>query len=83
VRFWSRKSKKSGYDIEPSAPSPGVLARIRRAHRDELLRAGEWQRLQEQRIDDAEDRGVRADAERERHDGDDREAGILRSWRMP
>ena len=32
------------------------------------------QRLQQQRVDDAEDRGVRADAERQRGDGDEAEA---------
>ena len=35
-----------------------------------------WQRPPEHGVDDAEDAGVRADAERERHDGDGGEAGL-------
>ena len=42
---------------------------------DEPRRIGERQRPEKHRVDHAEDRRVRADAERERHDGDGREAG--------
>ena len=44
-----------------------------------------WQRLQQEPVHDAEDRGVRADAEAERQHGDRRKSGILleRSQRMP
>src|SRR5262249_39100281 len=42
---------------------------------DELLGLLEVERLQERRVDHAEDRRVRADAEREREDRDGREAG--------
>ena len=37
----------------------------------------ERQRLEQERVDHAEDGGVRADPERERQDGDDGEAGML------
>ena len=43
----------------------------------EPIRIGERQRLQEHRIDGAENRGRRADAERERQDGGKRECRIL------
>ena len=39
-------------------------------HHDDLVRIGVGQRLQQHRIHHAEDCGVRADAEGERHDGD-------------
>ena len=43
------------------------------AHRDETIGVGQMQRRQEHRIYHAEDRGVRADAERQRGDRDERE----------
>src|SRR6476620_4877148 len=54
-------------------------ARIRRlfAQRDEPMGFRIWQRTQEHRVDEAEDRGVRSDAEREREHGDRREARAL------
>ena len=42
---------------------------------DEAVGVGVRQRLQQQGVDDAEDRGVRADAEREREHGHQDEAG--------
>ena len=44
-------------------------------HLEQLLRVRKWQRSQQHAVDDGEDRGVRADAERERDDGGDRERG--------
>ena len=41
---------------------------------DEPVRVRERQRLEEHGLDDAEDRRVRADRERERRDDDEREA---------
>ena len=38
---------------------------------------GKWQRLQEDRVDHAEDGGVRANPEREGQDGDDGERGMF------
>ena len=46
----------------------------RAADMDEPVRVRERQRLEEHDIDDAENRGVRADGERERRDDDEREA---------
>ena len=48
---------------------------------EQALRLRDGKRLQQQRIDEAEDRGVRADAERKRQDGDDREC--RRSTQQP
>jgi hypothetical protein len=48
----------------------------RRGDPDQLLRIGEWQRAEQQRVDDAEDGDVGADAEGEDEDGDDGEAAI-------
>ena len=53
------------------------LGQIDAADGDEFLRRREWQRLQEHRVDHAEDGGVRADPEREREHGDDGERGML------
>ena len=44
------------------------------ADRDELLRLRERKRLEQDGVDDTEDRGVRADADRQREHGDNREA---------
>src|SRR5207245_11002116 len=43
----------------------------------ERVRLVKWQRAQQDRIDHAEDRGIRADAEGEGEHGDGRESGIL------
>jgi hypothetical protein len=37
---------------------------------DEAVRIREWQRLEQNAVDDAENRGVGADAESERENGD-------------
>ena len=50
---------------------------INAAHGHEFLGRREWQRLQEHRVDHAEDGGVRTDAEREREHRDKGEAGML------
>ena len=49
----------------------------RPARSDEPVGLGERQRLQQDCVDDAEDRAVRADAEGQRRDGHEREAGRL------
>src|SRR2546421_8549747 len=54
-----------------------VEARSGACNGDELLRMNIGQRLQKHAIDDAEDRGVRADAQRERHNGHQGKAGIF------
>ena len=54
-----------------------VLRLVRRAQSDQPVRLAIRQRTQEDRVDDAEERDVRADAEREAEDGDQREAGRL------
>ena len=54
-----------------------VLRLVRRAQSDEPVRFAIRQRTQKDRVDDAEERDVRADAEREAEDGDQREAGRL------
>ena len=41
------------------------------------LRIGDRQRPQQHRVDQAEDRRVRADAQRQRQDGDEAESGAL------
>ena len=71
----------------------GVLAPEEEPRNGELLRAlpgelarglhhatglGERQRPEKQAVDDAPDRGVRADGERQSENGDDREPGTLR-----
>ena len=48
---------------------PGAVCHTR----DERVGLGKRQRFQEDAADDAEDRGVGADPERERQDGDQRE----------
>ena len=45
---------------------------------DQSLRLLAGQRAQQDTIGDAEDRGVGADAERQCHDGDLRQSGLLR-----
>jgi hypothetical protein len=56
----------------------GVRAAIAaaREHVCELLRMNDRQRTEERAVDEAEHRGVEADADRQRRDGDQREAGI-------
>src|SRR5579871_2586490 len=44
---------------------------------NETVGVFEWQRMKKDRVDDAEDRGVGADAERKCQDGDRGEAGIF------
>ena len=44
---------------------------------------GPRQRAEQHGVDDAEDRGVRADSQREREDGDGGEAGMAREHRAP
>jgi len=44
---------------------------------EELVGAGIWQRFEKDGVNHAEDRGVGADAEREREDGDRGESGIF------
>ena len=51
--------------------------KIDSADGNELVRRRKRERFQEDRVDHAEDRGVRADPERERENGDDGEAGVL------
>ena len=48
----------------------------RRRNPDQLLRVGKGQRAQQQRVDDAEDGDVGADAEGENEDGDEGEAAV-------
>ena len=50
----------------------------RRAQRDQLACRGYCERSQNQTVGDAEHRRVRADADGDRHDGDEREPGVLR-----
>ncbi len=57
--------------IEPQLREPA-------ADQNELARARIRQRPKQHAVDDAEDRGVGADAERQREHGDDREAGRAR-----
>ena len=69
-------------------PPIGVQARIAgklEQQFDQFVRPLDGQRPQDHRIDDAEDRGVGADAEPERHDDDGRKARILveRPKRVP
>jgi hypothetical protein len=54
-----------------------VLRLVRRAQSDEPVRFAIRERTQKDRVDDAEERDVRADSEREAEDGDQREAGRL------
>ena len=53
------------------------LAGVDHADRDELVRRGKGQRLEQDRVDHAEDGGVRADAERKGEHGDDGEGGMF------
>ena len=55
----------------------GLVARPLLPQDDQLVAALVGQRLEEHAVDDAEDRGVGADAERHRQDDDEREA-----WRL-
>ena len=48
-------------------------ASIERAKGDQSLRLRKWERLEQNRVNDAEDGGVRANADREREDRDDSE----------
>ncbi len=50
----------------------------RRTHCDQFAGRGHCERSQDQAVGDAEHRGVRADADGDRQDGDQREAGVLR-----
>jgi hypothetical protein len=52
-----------------------LLAPLAEAH--EPVRVFEGQRPQQHAVDDRKDRRVRADAQRERENGDRREAGLL------
>jgi hypothetical protein len=52
-----------------------VLQRIRQIDADQAIRLGIGQRPQQDAVDDAEDGGVGADAERDGQDGDDRKSG--------
>ena len=54
-----------------------AIACIRHPDGNELLGDGKRQRLQEHRVNHAEDGGVRADAEAEGEHGDDGEAGMF------
>src|SRR5260370_39685561 len=54
-----------------------ILRLVRRTQSDEPVRFAIRQRTQKDRVDDAEERDVRADSEREAEDGDQREAGRL------
>ena len=54
-----------------------LFAGIGHADGEELLRLWKWKRLKEQRIDHAENGGVRADAESQRKHGDDCERRVL------
>ena len=58
-----------------------VLLEIARLHHDEAVGVRIRKRREQDRVDHAEDRRVRADAEREREHGDESEPGDLRSWR--
>ena len=51
--------------------------RGRGIHGVELVRFGEWKRIEEYTVDDGEEGGVGADAQSESEDGDGGEAGIL------
>ena len=53
------------------------LARVGHADGDELIGLRKWKRFQQDRVDDAEDGGVRADPQREGEDRDDGERGVL------
>jgi hypothetical protein len=52
-----------------------ILLFVRRAQPDQAIRFGKGERFQEHRIDDAEQRDVRADPEREAQDRNDSEPG--------
>ena len=69
------------------ASSSSVVAPCRVSSRhsdgDQLLRLRERQRLEENRVDHAEDGGVRADAEREREHGDESETGMFEELAKP
>ena len=63
----------------------GAAARVALAERDDAGGLAVRQRPQQHAVDDAEDRGVGADAERQRDHGDEREGGTLEeradAWR--
>src|SRR6266702_2727511 len=54
-----------------------ALSRITFPNRYQAIWVLEWKRPEQHRVDDTENRGVRADAEREREHGHGREAGVL------
>ena len=71
--------------IEPGRRRDRVVtvAAPRLVHHDQVFAVGIRQRPQQQLIDDGEDRGVGADAEREREDDGKREAGAAPQIRGP
>ena len=75
--FWSRRLAYSGY--EKILGSPLGIA----DERDELIRPLDRQRPNQHLVQQREDRGVRADAQRQREHSDGREAGMRSSIRAP
>ena len=78
----SRKSRTSGTEKVMFSP-PGPVHRV--AQVDEPVAVAVGQRLEQHAADDAEDRRVGADAERQREDDDGGEAGAVsqRAQRVP
>ena len=61
----------------------GAILRGLLAERHQAIRLGEWQRLEQDGVDDAENRGVAANPEREREDGDRAVGGLLPQHARP
>src|SRR6266545_2319205 len=58
-------------------PGPGLKLRPVGPNHDQSPRLTVWGLAQQHTVDDAENRAVRADAQAERDDGNQREAGIF------
>ena len=61
----------------------GTVVATRDLDLDELFGVRHRERAQPERVEQLEDGGVRADAQRQRQDRDRREAGFSRSRRAP
>ena len=71
-RVAARKSRKSGSEYGPCLDAVGG---IRVPHPDEAVGRRERERIEQDAAHDAEDRGVCADAQRQRREGDDGKSG--------
>ncbi len=70
-----RRAAREVHRVEVGRAAVARAAEVAGEDRDEAFRRRDRQRLQQETVDRAEDRGVGADADRQRRDRDEREAG--------